>query len=207
MNRLQKYFIASVITISSIVVGFVIGKTVFTIIQFFFIDYNIKPYLNNLSGKDSAFIKTCNYFLTLVPSDSKYTHDFAYQKNSRRKRTFILNAHSTDSESIFLKNISYNSKEAREFLQYVGIKKTQLDTLDSYMDLINCKSIRHYGIFKGKIGKPKVQLKMNPKDLYSYDYFDSISFTNRYRWDTIIHQHIIDSVIVRKGPHILMHPW
>ena len=66
MNRLKKYFIASVITISSIVVGFVIGKTVFTIIQFFFIDYNIKPYLNNLSGKDCSGTEKTDHGLSLT---------------------------------------------------------------------------------------------------------------------------------------------
>lgn len=165
-------------------------------------NYDIEPYEKNLSGKDSVFIKTSNYFLTLVPSGFKDTHDFSYKRNSGRKRTFHLRANSSGLEDIFLKNISYNSKEAEEFLQYVGIKKEQLDTLDSYLDLINCNSIRHFGIFSGLIDRPKVELKMNPKDIHSYTFYDSISFTNRYRYDSITHHSIIDSVIVKKGPHM-----
>ena len=202
MNKILKRLVILAIIISSIMVGYLLVQLMLIPLHLCFMDdYNFDPYIRNLSGKDSAFIKTSSYFMTLVPSEYKETHMFLYARNGRRKRTFILRPNSTVEESIFLRNISYNSAEVKAFLQYIGIKKEQLDTLDSYMTLINCKSIyqpiQEYGL-------PNVVLNIHPNDHIYYCYYDSISIERHYCYDSISNQKICDSLIVKKGPHILI---
>ncbi|MBR4801628.1 MAG: hypothetical protein IK041_02330 [Bacteroidales bacterium] len=197
MNRVISYF---VLFVASLFILFVLVWLVLIPIHIV-LDYNIDPYIRNLSDKDSSFIKTASYFMTLIPSRYKETHELIYERSGKRKRTFYLRASSTDKESILLENISYNSAEAKGFLLYVGITKEQLDTLDSYLNHINCNSIRQLG---KRYGYPNVELKMDPKDICSYFYHDSISISRHYSYDSTTNQEICDSLIVKKGPHILI---
>ena len=165
MKRLLKYFIALVISILGIKLCVIIVKLVLIPIHFFFIDYNMDPYINNLSSKDSAFTKTANYFIKLIPSNYKYEYALLYKKNSRRKRTIILRAEDSDDESFIIKNVSYRSRDFDSFLNCIGIQKNQIDTLDTYMSNIKCNYIEW---LNNSNGNPSVKMKMKESDIYSY---------------------------------------
>lgn len=166
-------------------------------------DYSIVPdrYRLNLSGKEMFFIKTSNYFMSLTPEQFKDGYRLTYNKEDKIKRSIWLRSNSSDSESYSIKNVNYNSKELDSFINNIGIKKEQLDTLETYLSFIKCNYI---SIPDPYYDKTNVELKMKIDDITTYHYYDSVSYTRHYAYDTVTHREFCDSIIVRKGKHILV---
>ena len=168
----------------------------------FFLNYDNKPdiYEKNLSNKELIFNMTGSYFMSLVPEHITDRYRLSYNKEDKNKRSIWLSPNSTDLETYSLENVNYNSKELDSFINIIGISKEQLDTLETYLNYINCNYISSSLDYDNY----DVKLKMKEGDFTSYFYYDSVSHSRHYAIDTVNHREFCNSIITRKGKHILI---